>query len=122
TTDCPPQSRLRFQNAAHRRGGVNETPEPFVSTARRVGLDLQQAQAAAGSSTKGPMIMTSNVPADDGPTSDAPAETELTGPALENPEMHLATDDLQSSEAKSAEARKIAVSLTRSPQRARPFP
>lgn len=66
------------------------------------------------------MIMTSNVPADDGPTSGAPAETELTGPALENPEMHLATDDLQSSEAKSAEAREIADDLAASTQPDRP--
>lgn len=34
--------------------------------------------------------------------------TELDGPALTNPEMHRATDDLQSSEAKSEQAREFA--------------
>jgi len=37
--------------------------------------------------------------------------TELDGPALENPEMHRATDDLRSSEVKSADAREIADEL-----------
>ena len=42
--------------------------------------------------------------------------TELDGPALENPEMHRATEDLQSSETKSAEAREIADQLASSTQ------
>lgn len=42
--------------------------------------------------------------------------TELDGPALQNPEMRRATDDLQSSEAKSAAAREIADELTASTQ------
>ena len=37
--------------------------------------------------------------------------TELDGPALANPEMHRATEDLQSSEAKSAAALEIADEL-----------
>ena len=45
--------------------------------------------------------------------------TELDGPALENPEMHRATEDLQSSEAKSAAAREIADELAASTQRDR---
>jgi hypothetical protein len=42
--------------------------------------------------------------------------TELDGPALENPEMHRATDDLRSSEAKSAQAREFADDLAASTQ------
>ncbi len=93
--------------------------------------------------------MTSSMPAGDGLTSDAPAETaldenaapaagsepdtapdaageestpavhggtELAGPALENLEMHRATDDLRSSEHKSAQAREIADALSASTQ------
>jgi hypothetical protein len=45
--------------------------------------------------------------------------TELDGPALENPEMHRATDDLRSSEVKSAEARAIADDLAASTQPSR---
>lgn len=49
-------------------------------------------------------------PAGQGPRS--PDRTELDGPALENDEMRRATDDLQSSQAKSAAARKIVDELT----------
>jgi hypothetical protein len=42
--------------------------------------------------------------------------TELDGPALENPEMHRATEDLRSSEVKSQQAREIADDLAASTQ------
>ena len=41
-----------------------------------------------------------------------PDHTELDGPALENDEIRRATDDLQSSEVKSAAAREIVDELT----------
>jgi hypothetical protein len=41
----------------------------------------------------------------------ASSGTELDGPALENPEMRRATDDLRSSEVKTAGAREIADDL-----------
>ena len=47
----------------------------------------------------------------------APADrTVLDGPALENPEMHRATDDLRSSQDKTADAREIADKLAAATQ------
>ena len=54
--------------------------------------------------------------AGEGSTPAAHSGTELDGPALENPEMHRATEDLQSSEEKSAAAREIADDLAASTQ------
>ena len=56
-------------------------------------------------------------PAPDAPASNAPdGRTVLDGPALENREMHLATEDLRSSEDKTASAREIVSDLARKTQ------
>jgi hypothetical protein len=51
------------------------------------------------------------------PGEGSPADrTVLDGPALENPEMHRATDDLRSSQDKTADAREIADKLAAATQ------
>lgn len=54
--------------------------------------------------------------AGENPTPAPPGGTVLDGPALENPEMQRATEDLRSSEDKSRQAREIANDLAASTQ------
>jgi hypothetical protein len=68
------------------------------------------AAAAAGEDQAGPA-------ADSADAAAAAGRTVLDGPALENPEMHRATEDLQSSEDKIAEARVIADDLAATTRR-----
>ena len=89
-------------------GAMTDSPsasELDVEAAPTTGLEPDTAADAAGEAA---------APAAAG----APADgTVLDGPASENPEMHRATDDLRSSEEKTAAAREFADELAKTQPR-----
>ena len=120
--DAAPSTGLEPDTARDSAGQEKSSAAPDVSVASGAESDADQVSTGAGSGTGTADEVPETSPADDvlekpdpqGEGTQPPsARTELDGPALENDEMRRATDDLRSSEDKSAQARDFAEQLSR---------
>lgn len=111
--ETPPSTGLEPDTAADAAGAQETTPTEENAPAPDID-DENRAGVADGSDTpaaeEDPAAGSKDAASTGSP---AAARTELDGPALENPEMRRATEDLQSSEEKTAQARDFSDDLVK---------